>query len=356
MNIRNFIVIACCCIALYACKDQYLSDYYVEPQAAFTWNVSDNTVGTLQSVVFANNGQGQNYSVWTGDNGHVYGTLGDNGFPIGASGVFSYSYREPGEYTVVWVATSMDAKGGIVEAVDSVRLIVVDRNGGLDNLSIYKIYRMDDYDATRNTFYSSAAQFVDDTLLMCPVIYEAWRDGKINSVKSPKLTLKYSLTSSTATLKWWHRGEWKEVRSELDNVFSVMDGSRIAPQRICVTTASGYNTYYTIAAVMMPKLTSFGVNGAKGVITHDVQHYNRYYVDITLPADMDRSAATPVWTLMDNDANLLDGAQTSVRVNGIEQESGKSIVDLTRDIVYELSYSVGKGLVQTSTMVIRVQQ
>lgn len=355
MNHRICIIFAACLLSLFSCKNQYLEDYYIEPKAAFSWDIAGDTITTLQSVSFTNEGRGQNYAIYTGDDGHLYGALGNNGFAVGANGTFSYSYREPGDYMVVWVATSMNAKGELIASIDSMPLHVVDHNGGLDNLSIYRIFRMDEYDATRNTFYHSHAQFVNDTLLLCPIIYEAWRTGKINSIKSPKLTLKYALTSSTATLTWWNQGEWKSVRSELDNIFSVMDGERMAPQRLCVTTASGYKTYYTLVAVMMPKLTSFAVNGIEGVVSHDVLGYNRYYVDITVPADMDLHTVQPVWTLMNGDDNLLAGATASVRVNGVEQISGQTTIDLTQEVVYDLSYSVGEGLTQTSTMIIRIQ-
>lgn len=342
--------------ALAGCHNQYLEDYYVKPKAAFTTNLSSDTVQTLQSVVFTNQGEGQTFSIWPGDAGHVYGQYSNAGYTINSSGQYSYSYREPGIYTVVWVAGSTNGEGKIEQDVDSLSIVVIDTRGGLDELSIKKIYRLDDYDASRNTYFTSVAEVVDDSTLMCGIVYEAWRTGNINSIKSPKLTLAYTLTSTLSKLYWFNtaKSEWVNIRSEVDNVFNVMEDKRIAPQRIKVVTASGYENYFTIYAVMMPKLTTFKVGTVKGVITHELTSYNVYDIEVKLPAGTDLTQLQPEWELMANDALLLDGATTSVTVNGVEQISGQSVIDGSQEVVYKLSYTFpntqNNALTQTSEM------
>lgn len=343
-------------ISLVGCHNQYLNDYYVAPKAAFTTNLKSDTVQTLQSVIFTNQGQGQTFSIWPGDAGHVYGKQGDAGYTVNSSGTYSYSYREQGVYTIVWVAGSANGKGQIEQSVDSIRLVVLDLHGGLDELTIKKIYRLDDYDESRNTYFNSTAKLINDTTLLCGIVYEAWRTGSINSIKSPKLTLSYVLTSTKSKLYWWNtsKTEWQEIRSEVDNIFSVMDGDCIAPQHLKVVTASGYENYYWLYAVMMPKLTSFKVGENEGVIRHRLTAYNIYDVDVVLPEGTNLTRLQPEWQLMADDANLLTGASTSVKVNGSEQISGETIIDGTQDVIYQLSYTFpntqNNALTQTSEM------
>lgn len=356
---KRYVYIIFVMTILAGCHNQYLKDYYVLPQAIFTTDIDTDTIPTLQSVTFINQGKGQTFSVWPGDVGHVYGLQGNTGYTINSSGTYSYSYREPGTYTIVWVAGSVNAKGKVEQDVDSIQLVVVDMRGGLDELSIKKIYRLDDYDASHNTYFNAIAEQVNDTTLMCGVIYEAWREGTINSIKSPKMLLAYTLTSSTASLYWWNKSKstWVNVRSEVDNVFGVMENGRIAPQRIKVVTASGYENHYWLYAVMMPKITTFSINGVEGTITHELTSYNVYDIDLILPAGTDVSSLKPEWQLMADDANLLDGATTHVMVNGIEQTSGTSVVDFSNGIVeYNLYYQpfASEQIYQTSVMRVSV--
>ena len=326
-----------------SCHNSYLDEYYIAPEASFSVSAEDLHVRTLESVLFTNKGKGQTYSIFTGDTGHKYSQTGNTGFAVGSNGCFSYSYREPGKYTVVWIASSVDSKGSVISDIDSLVLDVADMSGGLDNLSIYKIYRMDDYDETHNTYYHSLARSIDDSILLCPIIYEAWRPAKINTIKSAKLQLKYQLTSPSAALYWYKHetDEWLSIRSETDNIFSVMDGERIALQRIKVVTGSGYETYYNIAAVMIPKLTSYKINGVEGEISHVKTSYDEYEIRLTLPEGADVSNLCPEFTVMENDANLYDGTNATVSIDGIAQQSGVSNVDFSNgEVIYDLHYQM----------------
>lgn len=347
-------------VVLTACHDQYIKDYYITPRAAFEISAKDS-VDIQTSVFFTNRGEGQTYAVWTGDAGHEYGKQGECGFTVSSNGSFSYAYSEPGDYLIVWIASSVNAKGDVVSDVDSVRLLVNDHSSGIDEFALYQLYRLDDYDASRQTFYTSYAEWVNDSTMLCPIIFEAWRDGKVNSIKSPKICLKYRLTSSKALLYWQkNEDEWVQVKSEVEKVVSVMKGDCIVPQRVRVVTASGYVREYTFAPVMMPCLTAFSVNGVAAEITHDLSAYNIYDVSLTLPAGTDLSALRPEWTLMNGDPNLLDGADTSVTVNGEEEESGKSVVDFSRGTVtYALRYTMpgttDKALSTTAEMRVTIR-
>ncbi len=325
------------------CHNRYLEEYYLEPKAAFSTNLKDGKAVTLESVIFQNQGSGQYFSVYTGDAGHKYGEQGNSGFAIGSSGSFSYSYREPGLYSVVWIASSVDAKGAVDSSIDSVKLIVEDLSGGLDELSIYKIYRLDEYDESRNTYYHAKAEQVDDSTLVCPIIYEAWREGKINSIKSEKLQLKYQLTSPTAKLMWYQQKteSWIQIKSETDNIFSVVNDGKITIQRIKVVTGSGYEKHYRIAAVMIPKLTSYRINGVEGEITHVKTSYNEYEIRLKLPVGTNLGNLCPEFIVMDNDVNLYDGDNAKVSIDGIVEQSGVNTVDFSSgEVMYDVYYQM----------------
>lgn len=358
-KLLNILVISASLLLLMGCKNQYLVDYYIAPKAAFTMSVKD-TVSTLESVLFKNAGEGQTFAIWTGDANHAYGKAKNIGFTVGSSGIFSYSYREPGTYTVVWVASSIKADGTMEHVADSMRLVVIDNTSGIEKFIIAQIDRMPtEYGQPSDARYAAKGEFLNDTIL-CPVLYESWKN---NRVKSSQLYLDYLLTSTTATL-WYYQNQttWKKIRSMTDNIFSVMNGKQIALQSIKVVTSSGVERPFKVAAIIIPKLTAFSINGVKATIKHNVSSYSVYDVTITLPKGINLSALQPVWTLMDDDANLLNmiDPNWSVKVNGVDQVSGTSIVDFSKGVVtYDLYYQMlgesNKNISQTAKMNINVQ-
>lgn len=353
-KIQNILLIATGIVVLVGCKNQYLKDYYVAPQASFKTSVN-GIVNTLESVIFTNTGTGQTYAIWTGDAKHIYGQANSTGFTIGSSGVFSYSYNEPGTYNVVWIASSIKSDGKVEQSIDSLRLEVKDNTNGIDILSIYKVDRMPaEYNQPSTTYYNANGVFFHDTIL-CPIIYEAWKDNRIKS----KLYLDYRLSSPASSL-YCYQTDWTKIRSMTDQNFSVMNGNKIAIQPLKVVTSSGAERIFQLAAVIIPKLTEFSINGVKATIKHEVSTYNVYDVTLTLPKGTDLSALQPVWILMDDNVNLLDGTNASVKVNGVEQKSGMSVVDFSKGVVtYDLSYQMlgetNSNMSRTAQMKVDVQ-
>lgn len=151
-----------------ACNDyDYLSDVYVEPVASF--HTAKDTYEVFESVVFTNTGSGQNYVIYTGDQGHNYHVEGDTGFATATNGTFSYSYSEPGEYIIVWIASSMNMHGKIEQKTVQDTIHVESRDGGLDKLVISKLCKLPEYG--NSVFYNAYAQFIDNTNLMCPILF-----------------------------------------------------------------------------------------------------------------------------------------------------------------------------------------
>ena len=75
MKLRHILLGVTPTLLLFSCQENaYLGDVYVKPEARFTTEKS--TYEVFESVVFTNAGSGQNYVVYTGDPGHVYGEPG----------------------------------------------------------------------------------------------------------------------------------------------------------------------------------------------------------------------------------------------------------------------------------------
>lgn len=337
--IKSFVIIGMAAVQWSCASDSWLDDIYVAPTAAFTTDKTEYEV--LESVRFANSGSGSAFVVWTGNPGHTYGVEGDTGFAAGSDGTFVYSYDEPGEYEVVWVASSVNSDKTPVCSTARTCITVTDRSGGLDKFVISNLYRMREYAGT--VYYNAAGTFVSSDTLVCPIIWDAWREARVNSLKALQL-IEFQLTSSTASFSWLDKasGELKPLKSGISTsrIVNFIEDGRPAVQEFVVTTSTGNETRYYVAPVLMPAFTEFSVNGVKGNIERDIAYYDRYNVTVKLPAGTDVSAVKPEFVVMNNDARLLDGSGLKVTVDGREAVSGRTEVDFSdgRTAVYRIAY------------------
>lgn len=359
MKLRDILSIAVVLLALVSCEDNsYLSDVYVQPVAKFT--TEKTTYEVFESVVFTNAGAGQNYVVFTGDQGHNYAEEGSTGFATASNGTFSYSYSEPGEYNVVWIASSINTSGEIEKVTASAKIVVISTDGGLDNLSIARLYKLSEYGS--NVYYEPDARFVSATTMVCPILYAAWRDATFNSIKAQQM-LSFELSSSLASFYWLNpqTNEYVEIKSNYTGsriVEFVQDG-KLAVQKFKVVTASGFETEYEVAPVMIPQFTKFAVDGVEANIARDIAYYDRYNVELTLPAGTDLSNVVPEFEVMKNDPNLVDGSNVTVTVDGAIQNSGVTAIDLSSgEVVYtvkcNLLGSSNEDYYETAEMVVKV--
>ena len=335
-------------LMLVSCDENgYLRDLYVAPKAAF--EIEKDTYDVFESVHFVNKGSGQYYVVYPGDANHVYRKEGDTGFAAASDGTFSYSYQEPGTFNAVWVASSINENGEREFQVDSVTVKVVALDGGLDNLRINNIYRMSEYAGT--VYYSSYGEFISSDSLICPILFDAWRDATFNSIKAKQL-VNFELSSSLAEMYWIDPvGEEKKIVSyhEVGHAMAIATASRIVEfvqdgklkiQNFRVITASGVISNYYVAPVMIPKMTKFSINGVEGTVTRDIAYYDRYNITLQLADDIDLSNVIPVFETMNNDPNLLDGTNCRVTIDGVEQISGVTPVDFSQgDVTYTIDYN-----------------
>jgi len=103
-----------------------------EPIACF--EVSSETIKLGESVTFTSCSNADHTSIWTGDTGRDYTkrertgetryVARDVGVRV-VNGVYTYTYRNPGQYTVYWIATNAGNDGRDVKTAVAQRVITV---------------------------------------------------------------------------------------------------------------------------------------------------------------------------------------------------------------------------------------
>ncbi len=361
MKLFNISILLSGLLLLGACdSNSYLEDLYEEPQASFTTDKTEYSV--LETVHFTNTGGGTLFTVWPGNAGHRYGVAGDTGFATGSDGTFAFSYDEPGEYEAVWVASSVNSDKEPVFSIAKAKIVVVDRNNGLESFVISNLYRMREYAGT--VYYNSTGEAISSDSIMCPVLWDAWRAAKVNSIQALQL-IEFELTSSTATFGWYDpaTGDFRQLRSGVSTsrIVNFMKDGKLAVRKFAVVTSSGNEKVYYVAPVMIPAITEFKINGIKASISRDIAFYNRYNVTLTLPASTDLSSLVPEFIAMNNDPNLLDGKNLEIKVGDAVQTSGVTAVDFSGGpVVYTLRYRMAgqtnPNVVQTSEFTVSITQ
>jgi hypothetical protein len=121
---RKFIILIPL-IILMACNKEIIR--FEEPVADFS--LPGDTVELLSSVKFTNNGSGEYFSFWPGDQDHDFtlkdAGLNNIGLPPNLGKDFYYSYKQSGSFTIVMVASSYDESSDKYVTVTTSRKIFV---------------------------------------------------------------------------------------------------------------------------------------------------------------------------------------------------------------------------------------
>jgi len=121
---RKFIILIPL-IVLMACNKEIIR--FEEPVADFS--LPGDTVELLSSVKITNNGSGEYFSFWPGDQDHDYtlkdAGLNNIGLPPNLGKDFYYSYKQSGSYTIVMVASSYDESSDEYVSVTTSKQIFV---------------------------------------------------------------------------------------------------------------------------------------------------------------------------------------------------------------------------------------
>jgi len=127
---RKFIILIPL-IVLIACNKEIIR--FEDPVADFS--LPGDTVELLSSVKFTNNGSGEYFSFWPGDQDHDYtlkdAGLNNIGLPPNLGKDLYYSYTQSGSFTTVMVASSFDEESGkYVSVTTSKKIFVKPGNDG----------------------------------------------------------------------------------------------------------------------------------------------------------------------------------------------------------------------------------
>ena len=368
----------------WSCKNDFINEIYVEPVAKFSLSPDTAAYQVLSPIQFQNEGTGQTFVVYPGDAGHIYGQLNNNGYATDVSGKFTYFYNTIGTYTAVWVASSIKSNGTIVTAIDSVQIKVIAEDGGLSNFVIPNIYKMTEY--STGPYFSSTGTFVSSDTIVCPIIYEAWATtSTINTIKRG-FSPTFNLVSPSTTMYWNNPATGSDIQitsgSTARNVWFINPQTaagtnvQLQTQLFKVVTVSGYTYTYYASPVVIPTFTSFSVTvgdstyiavynaasivAADNTITRDGSFYDHFNVNLTLPKGTDLSTLVPIFDVVNNDANLTDGSNLAVSINGVPQTSGASVVDLSsQSVTYDVKMGLlgdpNPNLIQDAQMIVNIK-
>lgn len=296
-------------LALNACNsDEYLSDLYVTPNASFS--VDKTEVDVFEKIVFSKKGAGQYYSVYPGDNGHVYGAAKNTGFAVSDYGDFSYMYQEPGTFNAVWVATSVNKAGEVEQIIDSLKITVKVSQSGMSEFSLYNIGRIS------NVPYTAYGKYVNDTTIVCAIPYDFFPTQAVDNPLfyfNREKYLDYELESDFATLYWEDiallpRNRYKRV-AFMENTNQNVS-SKVIPRTFTVHTSTGTRQSYHVGPVIIPQFTSFSINtyaASAEDFKRSLNDFSTFEVTVHIPAGTPLKNLTPAFQVLHNDPNLVSG-------------------------------------------------
>jgi hypothetical protein len=241
--------------------------------------------------------------------------------------LFTYSYRVPGVYKVVCLASTADDRAtNLSFDTCSFTVNVIDDQTEIDRISCPQIIRDEVY-ATK--------QANDEWLMVLPqkVLY----NNREQNVSLSQRLRFYIQSDSTKVL----------ING---NSYSATTAYNLSssPVEIVVKSDFGTERPYKLYTLNYPRFASFTIQNVAGTITLDAFDYSTCTVNVTLPQGTDVSRLAPEFTT--------SSPSGKVYIGNTEQTSGASAVDFTQEVAYRLVSTVpGKPEMQAeSTIVVKV--
>lgn len=289
-------------LLLFACEEEEVT----APVARFT--VSSNEVSVNETVTFEYTGSSaKQVAVYTGDEGHNYSlkTSGNSGFVVN-KGILTYSYKKPGRYTAVLVASNYDKEGKeILFSVDSTVITVEDDRTDLRVISLKKdIYNKE-----------IPGQIIDSQIFFA-VPYKVRVSGRDVAVNIAQQRMDITAFSEVATI-WVNDAPYVATTK--------YDLSK--PVVIKTVSASGDEKEYEVVTLRYPIFEQFSINGVNGTVQYSDFDFDKLTVTVTLPAGSNPASLIPAFASAD--------AQ-SILVGETAQVSGETTVDFTAPVTYRL--------------------
>lgn len=311
----------CFFIFFISCEDNTI----LTPVAKMT--ISNTKLTINESMVINFTGTAQQVAIYTGDDSHNYElrTESNTGFVVN-KGLFTYAYSTPGTYKVVCIAsTYSDLAKEFKQDTCSYIVTVIDSVTTIDKISCPQII----YDEV----YAEKLQN-DEWIMRLP------RKVKYNtSTPSVSLLQKLKFYIESDSTKIY-------INDNLYNDATKYDLSNTA--EITVVSDYGTSRSYKLYTIYYPEFSTFKIAGVEGVLIRSAFNYSTFEMNVTLPAGIDVSNITPEFSTVET--------TNRVYIGNIEQISGSSVVDFTKDIKYHLiSTSTQNSNIQAeSTVVVKI--
>jgi hypothetical protein len=316
-----------------ACERE-LQEYYVEPKADF--ELSASQVNLFESLDIVNLSEGQQFTLFSGDEGHNYDSTanGDRGITPNNGRNFAVSYYKPGTYTLTMVASGYhsNAKESVIDILQK-EIVVIDTNRTITDVRFADMFSMVRLD--RDLIPSFRILGQDGLLEGTNISVEIYNHSII---LDPDRKAYGSPAEAVFKPNFLLNTDYSEIEIEGNGIIEnnktfvdFTDGTNFVPRRVTVRSESGESKDYSICLLQIPMFKTIQVGGFTGFVTFDFADFNKSYVDLKVPAETDLSALVATFT------TYQEGVETKV---GDEiQESGVTVNDFTEPVLYKLQFS-----------------
>ncbi|MDR0505621.1 MAG: hypothetical protein LBH32_02225 [Dysgonamonadaceae bacterium] len=241
--------------------------------------------------------------------------------------LFTYSYRTPGVYKVVCLAsTSGDMASDLKFATSSFTVTVIDDQTEIDRISCPQIIRDEVF----------AEKHANDEWLMVLPRSVMYNNGERNISLSQRL--RFFIQSDSTKI------------SVNGNSYSSTTAYNLAsPVDILVISDYGTERPYKLYTINYPRFSSFKLLGVDGTATLNEFNYSTSVMNVTLPSGTDVSSLVPEFATY--------SPSDKVYIGNTEQVSGASPVDFTKEITYRLVSALPDKpeMKAESTVVVRIK-
>ena len=310
-KIFSFAIMACALLLNVACSDENVESR--TPVASIQYDASKTTLKINESLVVDFTGTADLVSIYTGDDGHRYEKRDEmeTGMAVNKNH-FTYSYKAPGTYHVVCVASTFDTYmgGNLKQDTCSFYVNVVD-----DETEFEDIYTT----ITPNTFY--ADKLGDDAWVLCLPTKQVYNNKDL-TVNPMNQRIYYDLPSDSTLVfidmadeDYQSLQNYKNLTPEEQNALKAKVTTNKVRYNlsqdhvITVRSYAGTIKQYNLYCLIYPEFKTVTVNGVKGVLSRDAFNQNHQVYTFTLPAGTDLINATIAYTLDGTGSFLADGTE-----------------------------------------------
>lgn len=284
--------------------------------------INKNQLVVNESMILKFSGVADQIVVYMGDYMHDY-ELRENsntGFVVN-KGAFSYAYSTPGQYKVVCVSSTYNNSATILNRdTCSLLVTVIDDVTEIDKLS--------------------CSQVLYDEVFADRLANDAWLMVLPRKVKYNLATPSISLSQK---LRFYIQSDSTDILVNEIKYSNSVKYDLSTPVNISVTSHHGTVRPYILHTLYYPEFKSFKLLGAEGKLIRNEFDYSTMELQVTLPVGTDVRNVVPEFSLY--------STTEEVYINDIEQISGLSVVDFTKNVTYRLV----EGLSSNSDVVAATQ-